>query len=230
MSRNQNFWTGFGVGAAAGAVAILLPQILGRAGASRIIRLEKSVQIGRPVEEVFEAWTDWDRLPRVSDHIANIRNFGNRSHWRVNLGGRIVEWHALTEQFIQNQAIGWKSINGPKHTGRITFSPLGDNTIVHVTMNYAPPSRVMRPFMSSMTGHMEGLIEKVLRQFKASVESRPAGVQNAVRTGISQPGPGTSMTDLPRTGTFGDEPQKIESRFGGSVHPAGYPNSPDVKR
>ncbi|HVU47804.1 MAG TPA: hypothetical protein VHD85_16855, partial [Terracidiphilus sp.] len=61
--------SGFGLGAA-GATAILLPQLMGRAGRSRIIRLEKSIQIGRPVQEVFEAWTDWERLPRVSENIA----------------------------------------------------------------------------------------------------------------------------------------------------------------
>ncbi len=173
MSRRKRFWAGFGVGAAFGAVTVLLPQLVGRAGASRIVRLEKNVQIGRPVEDVFSAWADWEKLPRLSGHIADIRNYGNRSHWRVNVGGQVFEWDAITEQFITNQAIGWKSVSGPKHTGRVTFSPIGDDTIVHVTMNYAPPSRFLRPVVATMSGHMEGVIEKVLREFKASVESRP---------------------------------------------------------
>ncbi len=237
MKRRGNFWTGFGVGAAVGAAAAMLPQLVGPNASSRIIRLEKSVQIGRRVNEVFDAWRDFDRLPRVSDNIASIRHFGSHSHWSVNLGGRIVEWEARTEQFIPNQAIGWKSLTGPKHTGRITFSPLGDDTVVHVTMNYVPPTRLLRPMMASMAGHLEGVIEKVLRDFKASVESRPVGVQGSsanIRTGINQPGPGTNMTEMPKTGTFGSETRNSETRrselgFEGSVPNVEYTRPPEAK-
>jgi len=177
MPRRPSFWKAFAMGAAAGTGAVLLPQLVGRAGASRIIRLEKSVQVGRPVEEVFAAWTDWDRLPRATENVCDIRNCGNRSHWRVQVNGQYLEWDAIIEQNIPNQAIAWKSVNGVKHTGRVTFSPIGNNTLVLITMNYAPPSRFLRPLLSPMTGHMEGLIEKVLRDFKASVESRPPELQ-----------------------------------------------------
>jgi uncharacterized membrane protein len=193
---------------------VLLPQLVGRAAASRIIRLEKSIQIGRPVEDVFSAWVDWDRLPRVADNVCDISYVGDRSHWRVEVGGQIVEWDAITHQYIENQAIGWKSINGPKHTGRVTFSPIGDDTVVHVTMNYVPPVRAMRPFIAPMAGHMEGLIEKVLRDFKASVESRPKGVQGSVRRTGTQPGPGLRVSEISRAGTFGqDEPIDPQTRW-----------------
>ena len=196
MPRRTNFWKAFAMGAAAGTGAVLLPQLVGRAGSRRIIRLEKSIQIGRPVEEVFEAWTDWERLPRATDNVCDIRTYGNRSHWRVQVDGQYLEWDAITEQRIPNQAIGWKSVNGLKHIGRVTFSPIGKDTLVLITMNYVPPSRLLRPLLSPMTGHMEGLIEKVLRDFKASVESRPA------RRGSSERiGPGTVTPELAKTGT-----------------------------
>jgi uncharacterized membrane protein len=230
MSRKSNFLAGLSVGAGVGVAAVLLPQILGRGRASRIIRLEKSIQVGRPVEEVFGAWVDWERLPRASDAVTAIGSDGDRTHWRVQLGGKEISWDAVTEQYIENQAIGWKSISGPKHTGRVTFSPIHNDTIVHITMNYLPPSRALRPFLAPMSGHMEGLIEKVLREFKASVESRPHGAQGNVRTGVTPPGPGTDMTDVPKTGTFGAEPRKIEPRFGGTVDPVGYGSPPDAKR
>lgn len=208
---------------------MLLPQLVGRAAASRIIRLEKSIQVGRPVEEVFAAWTDWERLPRASENVCDIRHYGDRMHWRVDVGGRMIEWDAITVQYLDNQAIGWKSINGPKHTGRVTFSPIGDNTLVHITMNYAPPSRVLRPFLASMTGHMEGLIEKVLRDFKASVESRPRGAQGSVRRSGTQPGPGMRVSEISHTGTFGqDEPIDPQTRW--SPEKPLAPNASEVKR
>lgn len=202
------FWKGFAAGAAAGTGAVLLPQLVGRAGASRIIRLEKSIQIGGPADEVYAAWTDWERLPRATENIADIRYHGDRSHWSIQVDGRTFEWDAIVEQRIPGQAIGWKSVNGIKHTGRVTFSPIGKDTLVLVTMNYAPPSRLLRPFLSSLAGHMEGLIEKVLRDFKASVESRPRG--GSIRSGSEKIGPGTAMTDLAATGTFGITPAEVK--------------------
>jgi uncharacterized membrane protein len=230
MSSRTNFWAGLGIGAGIGAAVVLLPELVGRAGASRIIRLEKSIQIGRPVAEVFATWVDWDRLPRASNNITSIRTNGERSHWRVNVGGKTIEWHAITEQFIENQAIGWKSVSGPKHTGRVSFSSIGDNTLVHVTMNYAPPARLLRPFLSPMTGHMEGLIEKVLRDFKASVESGMRGREGSVAGGATHPGPGPEWNEMPRTGTFGAEPTKTETRFQGTVNPVDYTSRPEGKR
>ena len=56
----------------------------------------------------------------------------------AQLDGRKVQWDAEVEQFIPKQAIGWKSVNGPKHTGRITFAPIGNDTLVQVTMNWKP--------------------------------------------------------------------------------------------
>src|SRR3954465_3122775 len=230
MSRNGSFWAGIGVGAGIGAAVVLLPQVLGRAGASRIIRLEKSIQIGHPVDEVFNAWVDWDRLPRAADNVCEIRNFGDRTHWPINVGGQTIEWDAITVQYIENQAIGWKSINGPKHTGRVTFAPIGDDTLVHVTMNYAPPSRALRPVLAPMAGHMEGLIEKVLRDFKASVESRSRGGQGRVRGGASQAGPGTRVSEVSKMGTFGaDEPIDPQTRWG-TEQPLDYSSPNDLKR
>jgi uncharacterized membrane protein len=232
MARRNHFWSGFGVGATVGAAAVLLPQIIGRGAGSRIIRLEKSIQVGRPVEEVFSAWTDWDRLPRVSENVVDIRRFGNLLRWRVQVNGQELAWDAITEQMIPNQAIGWKSVRGLKHTGRVTFSPLANDTVVHVTMNYAPPTRALRPLLSPMTGHMEGLIEKVLRDFKASVESRPHGAQGSgtIRTGSQKIGPGTEMNDVAKTGTFGAEQRRSELGFGGSKNPVEYTAPPEAKR
>ncbi len=237
MAR-RNYWKGFAAGAAIGAgasaVALLLPSVWGRARHSRIVRMEKSIQIGRPVEECFSAWRQLERLPRMSSIIENVRREGNRSHWSVRLDGRRLEWTSEIEQLIPNQAIGWKSIKGLKHTGRITFSPLGNDTLVHVSMNYAPPSRVLRPFMEPWIGRLEGFIEQALREFKAALENGATGTQTGPR---SYPA-GTTTEPARGTGTFGAAPTNPgqtshgpqNPRFGGTTNPVEYTSPPEAKR
>src|ERR1051325_3142399 len=127
MTRN-NFWTGFAAGVAAGAVAGIAGVLAFKGRMTdvdgRIIRLEKSINIGRSVSEVFAAWSDFERLPRSISFVESVQRSGDRCHWRVSIDGRAFEWDAQITQTVPNESLGWKSLNGPHHTGRISFAPL----------------------------------------------------------------------------------------------------------
>ena len=169
--RQTDFWSGFAAGAGITAGALLAFGVVGRGG-SRIVRLEKSMQIGRPVNEVFEAWHRFDRIPDYCSYITQVSTEGDRTHWRANIEGNQFEWNAEVTQLIPNQSIGWKSVSGSKHSGRVTFSPLGNDTLVHVHMNYAPGFHLLRPIFGAMSGRLEGYIELALREFKSSLEGK----------------------------------------------------------
>jgi uncharacterized membrane protein len=115
----------------------------------------------------------FERLPQMIDFIRKVERFGNRSRWSVNIDGKDFQWDAQITQLVPGQSIGWKSVNGPQHTGRITFSPLGQQTLVHVTMNYAPP---LAGALLPIDQHLEDWIERGLRQFKSAVEAMPEAV------------------------------------------------------
>lgn len=223
----NRFWKGFTTGAAVGGGAVagtaLLVNFFNRN--AYIQRFEKTIEIGRPVGQVFSSFTDLRRLPQMSGLLRDLRTFGNRSHWRATVDGRDVEWEAEIEQFIANQAIGWKSIRGPKHTGRISFSPLGNDTVVHVTMNYAPRSALLRPFVRPMSSRMERWVEQALRDFKASLEGK--GQERAIRSGPVE------ATPAQATGTYGGtavNPMETKNtRFGGPPSPIEYTRPPEAK-
>ncbi len=211
----RRFWKGFAAGTAVGTVAgvgsWLLTKTLGRQEYGSIMRLEKSLQVGRPIEEVFRAWSELQDLPRYMPTIQRISLQGKRSHWVVNAAGRVVEWDAKLTQNIPGQALGWKSVNGPKHTGRINFARLGNDTLVHVVMNYAPPAGAITSGVVEAFGRVEGVLEQALREFKAGVEkSGPQDVERQWKTGTYG---GYSGAENP---SLGMAPQA--SRFGGVMN------------
>ena len=213
----KSFAAGVLTGSAAAIGSLAVINLLARARRRGVVRLEKSLQIGRPVEEVFRSWVDLERLPQLSPIIQQISRNGDRSHWRVVVDGRSYEWDAMIEQFIPNQSVGWKSLSGPKHTGRISFSPMGHDTLVHVTMNYVPGFRLLSPFFPTISEHLEDCIERVLRDFKSHLEKHEQGAKQrepSAATGTF--GPGEDMNG--RT-------QHI--RFGGTPSPAEWP--PETK-
>ena len=192
MAR-ENFWSGFAVGMAAGAVAGVAGMLAFKHGTSQTdghaLRLEKSINIGCPVHEVFAAWAGFERVSNYISFIESVQRFGDRSHWRVNIDGRTFEWDAQLTQTIPNESLGWKSLSGPHHTGRISFAPLGGQAVVHVLMNYEPPLGELGA-MLPLEGHLEQWIERGLREFKTALERERA------------------TTAVPRTGTT-NEPASV---------------------
>lgn len=223
--RQRDFWIGFTWGATTAIGGALVASRVGRGGASRILRLEKSLQIARPPAEVFDAWIDLEELPSMIEALDSVSTVGHRSHWNGRVKGRHVEWNAELTQLIANQAIGWKSVNGPKHTGRITFSPLGNDTLVHIQMNYAPPARFLRRALTPFAGDIEGYIEQALRVVKAYLENRPRAAATDRRT---QDAMGRA------TGTYGPGPELVAGqqnpKFGSPSTPVEYTTPPEAKR
>ncbi len=223
MGRRKKFWSGFALGTLTGAAAFAaVLETVHRISRSRkpyIVRLEKSIQVGRPVEDVFNAWSQIDRLPRFSDLIESVTKLGNRSRWVVRVNGAPLTWEAEVEQTIPNHSIGWKSVRGTRHTGRIAFTRLGNDTLITVTMNYVPPLSIFRPVVGPFSQELTGYIEKVLRDFKAHMEGK--GLDTA-ETGSGR-----------ATGTFGGEPITAggtqQTRYGGPTLPVEFTRPPEAK-
>lgn len=223
--RQRDFWIGFTWGATSAIAGAMIAGRFRRGGASRILRLEKSIQIARPSAEVFDAWVDIEQLPTMIEALESVSSIGHRSHWNARVKGVPVQWDAELTQLIPNQAIGWKSVEGPKHSGRITFSPLGNDTLVHVQMNYAPPARLLRRAMSPFSGDLEGYIEQALRDVKAYLENRPRSASSERR---QQDALGRA------TGTYGPGPELVAEqqnpKFGAPSTPVEYTAPPEAKR
>lgn len=226
MRRRNRFWSGFALGAGSGIVGALGLNALGSARRARILRLQRSLQIGKPINEVFEAWTQLELLPAMSSLIRDVETRGDRSRWVAHIDGKDFEWEAELVQFIPGQAVGWKSVRGPKHTGRITFAPINEDTLVQVTMNYAPPLGIFSRALAPLSEHLEYYIDRVLRDFKASLEGK--GKEREVAPAELATGTlGTPGSPQMQTGRFGGVELAVE--YTRPTQPSPF-SQPDAKR
>lgn len=170
----EDFWPGFAAGAAAGTLLGIGASLSWRSRSSsvalRVLRLEKSINIGCPVHTVFSSLLSLEELPQSIRFIKRVEQWGKRSRWLADIDGRRIEWSARITQVVSNESMAWKSVSGPRHTGRITFSPLEDQTVVHIVMNYAPRLR-QSGLILPISEHLENWIGRGLREFKAALES-----------------------------------------------------------
>jgi uncharacterized membrane protein len=145
------------------------------------IKLQRTIRIERPPEELYRFWRNFENLPRVLSHIESVEVINDRlSHWVVKtipLGGAKVEWDAEVINEIDNELIGWRSLRGAdvENAGsvRLERTPDGRATELTVTMQYAPPGGRLGAWAAKLFGEdPERKIDEDLRRFKESMESQ----------------------------------------------------------
>jgi uncharacterized membrane protein len=133
-----------------------LRRLLG-GGGRRGVEIQKAINIGASVDDVFAFFTNYENFPRFMSHVREVRDSGDgRSHWVVDgPAGVRVEWDALITRLEANEVLAWKSVPGSvvKSAGVIRFAQNEDGTTrVDVKMSYNPPAGAIGHAASKLLG------------------------------------------------------------------------------
>lgn len=142
------------------------------------IKVEKTVTINKPVEELYRFWHNFENLPHFMKHLKEVKVYdGQRSHWTTSgpLDGT-VEWDADITEDRENELIAWTSVEGADvgNSGFIRFQPAPDNrgTEVKVVTEYNPPAGAVGAAIAKLFGEApEQQLGDDLRRFKMLMES-----------------------------------------------------------
>jgi uncharacterized membrane protein len=142
------------------------------------VKVEESVTILRPPEELYRFWRNFENLPRFMQHLESVRCTGDgRSHWVAKgpMGCR-VEWDAEVITERENELIGWRSLEGSKvdTAGSVHFQRAagGRGTEVKVVLKYDPPAGKLGAAVAWVLGEAPGQqVREDLRRFKQLVET-----------------------------------------------------------
>jgi len=139
-----------------------------------IIRVQKTLTIRRPLEEVFEFFTRFENYPRFMQHVLEVRKEGERMHWRVaGPAGVPIAWDAEITQLLPNRKIVWRSVEGSmiEHHGEVHFERVGDATRISVHMAYRPPGgAVTHAVAAFLQGDPKTLMDDDLLRLKSLLE------------------------------------------------------------
>jgi uncharacterized membrane protein len=142
------------------------------------VKVEHTIAVNVPAEQLYSFWRDVENLPRVMRHIKRIDALDRRrSHW-VAAGplGMSVEWNAEVFNERENELIAWRSLPGGdiETAGSVHFQPQGEGrgTAVNVSMKYNPPGGKFGDAVASLLG--SGLARQIkddLYRFKSAMEA-----------------------------------------------------------
>jgi len=144
------------------------------------VRVEQTVRIARPADELYRFWRNLENLPRFMDHLESVHVLDDRrSHWvaRGPVGTR-VEWDAEIHNEIPGQLLAWRSLPGAEvnHAGSVHFEPdAGDVTLVRVILRYDPPAGRLGAGVARLFGEdPDTQVADDLRRFKQVMEAGDA--------------------------------------------------------
>jgi uncharacterized membrane protein len=142
------------------------------------IVVEKAVTIGRPLEEVYRFWRDFENLPRFMRHLESVRpGPGRRSHWVARgPAGRRIEWDAELTDEQPHRRLAWRTVAGAdvEHAGRVEFQSgrAGGETVVQVTLTYRAPAGQVGAVVARLLGEEPAQqVTEDLRRLKQMLEA-----------------------------------------------------------
>ncbi|HEY9747560.1 MAG TPA: SRPBCC family protein [Allocoleopsis sp.] len=156
----------------------VLQQAQDAVGLNKGIKVEKTVTINKPAEELYRFWRNFENLPRFMKHLKSVTVYNNtRSHWIASAPlGNSVEWDADIIQEEENRFIAWASAENADidNSGFVRFQPAtgGRGTEVKVVMEYNIPGGAVSAAIAKLLGEEpEQQIGDELRRFKMLMEA-----------------------------------------------------------
>ena len=157
------------------------------------ITVERAVTVGKPRDELYRIWRNFENLPRFMTHLQKVSvdelGADKRSHWVAKAPmGREIAWDSEITEERENEYLAWRSLPGSSvaSMGRVEFAdaPQGRGTIVKVSMQYHPLGGSMAAAFAKLFGEEPDVqVREDLRHFKQimetgeipSVDGQPSG-------------------------------------------------------
>jgi uncharacterized membrane protein len=150
--------------------------------------IQESVDVRVPVRAAYDQWTQFEEFPRFMEGVTSVTQVDDRRlHWVADIDGVHREWDAEIAEQHPDERVAWRSTDGARNAGVVTFHRLDDTeTRVMLQMEFDPDG------IAEQVGDKLGFVRRRakgdLERFKHFIETedRPTG---AWRGDVDRPSP-----------------------------------------
>ena len=102
--------------------------------------VEKSIEVQKPVDQVYAQWTQFEDFPKFMENVEEVRQLDDKHlEWKAKVAGTERKWTAEITEQKPNQLIAWRAVTGDKNDGKVEFQPVNGHTKVKLALDYDPP-------------------------------------------------------------------------------------------
>jgi uncharacterized membrane protein len=134
--------------------------------------IEKSIEVDVPVRTAYNQWTQFEEFPKFMEGVQEVKQLDDTHlHWKAQIAGKEKQWNAVITEQRPDERIAWKSTDGARNAGVVTFHRLSDQkSKVMLQMDYEPEGAVES--VGDAVGAVSMRIAADLERFKSFIESR----------------------------------------------------------
>jgi uncharacterized membrane protein len=155
-------------------------------GKGRRMPVQQSVDIGAPLETVYNQWTQFEAWPNFMHRVTRVTHEDDCTvSFATKIWGKTKEFTAKIETQRPDERIKWKVSRGITHTGVVTFHELGPN-LTRVLLGFdVQPGGMLEKAARGMR-HIKRAARADLHRFKAFIET--AGEETGAWRGVIEHG------------------------------------------
>jgi uncharacterized membrane protein len=139
--------------------------------------IDRTIELDVPVRTAYDQWTQFEEFPRFMEGVISVDQLDSKTlQWRARIGGVERAWRAEITEQEPDRRIAWRSTDGARNDGVVTFEPIGDaRSRVRVQLDVAPSDPIEA--VGDAIGIVERQAEGDLERFKEYIEIRrePSG-------------------------------------------------------
>jgi uncharacterized membrane protein len=149
----------------------------------------ESVDVAVPVRTAYNQWTQFEEFPQFMEGVNEIRQLSDKTtHWKTEIGGVQREFDATITEQLPDERVAWKSTDGAKQAGVVTFHRLDDtHTRVTAQIEFEPDGFVEQA--GDKLGVVDRRIKGDMKRFKEYIEGRGGVESGGWRGEIDRPTP-----------------------------------------
>jgi uncharacterized membrane protein len=155
-------------------------------GKGRRMPVQQSVDIGAPIETVYNQWTQFEDWPTFMHRVTRVTQEDDCTvSFATKIWAKTKEFTANIETQRPNERIKWSVSQGMTHTGVVTFHELAPNlTRVLLSFDVEPGSLIEKAARGMR--HVKRAARADLHRFKALIEM--AGLETGAWRGRIEDG------------------------------------------
>jgi uncharacterized membrane protein len=139
-------------------------------------RVDGQVVVNIPRSEAYRFWRNLENVPKFMHGVQSVKEIDNKtSHWVANApAGASVEWTAEIINEIENQLLGWRSVDGDIGiAGSVQFKDVsGGRTEIKLENQYNAPGGKLAAWIAKVIGgDPAAQLDRDLQRFKQLMET-----------------------------------------------------------
>jgi uncharacterized membrane protein len=132
----------------------------------------ETLEVDVPVRVAYDQWTQFESFPKFMEGVERVVQVDDATlEWTATIAGVVKHWRAEITEQRPDELVAWRSIEGARNDGAVTFEALGPaRTRLELRLDVDPEGLVEKA--ADTLGVVERRVRGDLERFKTFIESR----------------------------------------------------------